>query len=75
MGDFNHQMSSCEGKVGFDSRAVAREAADDRRKGRVIYSCRFCGHWHVGSPIRAEKKFTKRKKLIQLFLVTTLETT
>lgn len=74
MGDFNRQMSSCEGKVPFDNRSIAREAAE-RKKGRIVYNCRYCGHWHVGGPIHKAKKFTKRKKLIQLFLVTTLETT
>lgn len=71
---FHRQMSSCEGKVSFDSRAIAREAAK-RRHGRVVYNCRICGHYHVGMPDRREKKFTKRKKLIQLFLETRLETT
>lgn len=59
--------SQCEGKVAFRHQRVAKEAAD-RRTGRVVYRCRHCYHYHVGTPEPKPKKYAKRKKLIQLFL-------
>ena len=63
--------SSCDGKVPFTSRQVALKAANRRTK-RIVYRCFHCHLWHVGTPDPKEKKFTKRKKLIRLFLETEL---
>jgi hypothetical protein len=59
--------SQCNGKVPFKKVAFAK-AACQRRSGRVVYRCKHCFHWHVGTPERKEKKFAKRDKLIRLFL-------
>lgn len=61
------QASQCEGKVAFRHQRVAREAAK-RREGRITYRCRHCFHWHVGTPDPKPKKFTRRQKLIRLYL-------
>jgi hypothetical protein len=58
--------SQCEGKVAFKRMGIAKDAAK-RRTGRVIYRCKHCFHWHVGTPERREKKLAKRDKLIRLF--------
>jgi hypothetical protein len=63
----NSQVASCHGKVAFKKQRFAKDAAH-RRKGRVAYRCKYCFLWHVGTPEPKAKKFTKRKKLIQLFL-------
>jgi hypothetical protein len=39
----------CDGKVAFVALKHALKAAC-RRKGRKVYRCRFCRHWHVTSP-------------------------
>jgi hypothetical protein len=63
------RAASCDGKVAFVSAAQAKRAAK-RRTGRVIYRCKFCPHWHTGTPDPKPKKFEKRKKLVKLFLQT-----
>jgi hypothetical protein len=62
----NPHASQCEGKVAFKRIGHARAAAK-RRTGRVVYRCKHCFHWHVGTPERKEKKFAKRDKLIRLY--------
>ena len=57
--------AQCTGKVAFSAQRIAKEAAH-RRKGRVAYRCKFCFHWHVGTPPQQEKKFTKRRKRVEL---------
>lgn len=45
-------LSTCAGKVGFESGCHARTALRHRRDGheaRHIYRCRFCRRWHVGT--------------------------
>ena len=61
--------SQCEGKVAFASPRLAEEAAK-RRTGRIIYRCRYCHEWHVGTPDPRPKVYEKRNKLIRLFLHT-----
>jgi len=46
----NDPVSSCEGKQALPDARTAERAAR-RRKGRVAYRCRHCGHWHVGSKV------------------------
>lgn len=58
--------SQCDGKAAFKKIGHAKAAAK-RRTGRVVYRCRHCFHWHVGTPER-KRKFTKRDKLIRLFI-------
>ena len=67
--DESFRLASCEGKISFVSARQAKKAAM-RRTGRVIYKCRFCPHFHTGTPDPKPKKFQKRKKLIRLFLQT-----
>lgn len=64
---FNGRAAQCEGKVAFKKQRFAKDAAH-RRKGRVAYRCQFCFSWHVGTPPQREKKFTRRQKLIRLYL-------
>lgn len=67
----NGHAAQCEGKIAFKRQRIALEAAERRgRHHRVVYRCRYCFHWHVGTPDPKPKKFEKRKKLIQLFLQT-----
>lgn len=66
----NHSVSrasQCEGKVAFKKIGIARAAAE-RRDRRIVYRCMHCYHWHVGTPDPKEKKFTRRNKLIRLYL-------
>jgi hypothetical protein len=62
----NPHASQCEGKVKFKKMGIAKDAAK-RRTGRIVYRCKHCFHWHVGTPERKEKKLFKRDKLIRLF--------
>ena len=59
-------FSQCEGKVPFKKMGVAKDAAK-RRPARVVYRCKHCFHWHVGTPERKENKLFKREKFIRLF--------
>jgi hypothetical protein len=59
--------AACQGKVAFKSQRQASEAAK-RRERRVVYRCKYCFEWHVGTPEPREKKFSKRKNLVRLFL-------
>ncbi len=63
------RLASCEGKIPFTSARKAKRAAK-RRTGRVIYKCKFCPNFHIGTPDPKPKKFQKRKNLIRLFLQT-----
>jgi hypothetical protein len=67
-----NRASSCDGKVAFLTRGTAK-AASERRPGRVVYKCVHCRNWHVGTPDPTPKKFTKRNKLIRLFLETEMD--
>lgn len=69
---FNSRVSQCEGKVAFRGQGIAKAAAN-RRKGRVAYRCGYCFRFHVGTRKHSERNFTKRNKLIRLFLETELE--
>jgi hypothetical protein len=64
---WNSRAAQCDGKISFRSQRHASEAAK-RRERRVVYRCPYCFDWHVGTPERREKKFSKRKKLVRLFL-------
>ncbi len=51
----------CQGKVGFQSPTLARQAAG-RRAGREFYRCAACGLYHVGNRMqRAVHKQRKRR--------------
>jgi hypothetical protein len=63
----NGRVAQCDGKVSFRIQKHAKEAAN-RRKNRVVYRCQHCFQWHVGTPPPKAKKFSKRQKLVRLFL-------
>lgn len=46
------QRASCAGKVRHESPSMAKTISRKRkyggRKHVNVYSCRFCGGWHVG---------------------------
>ena len=63
----NPHASQCDGKVPFKRMGLAKDAAK-RRPGRIVYRCKHCFHWHVGTPERKEKRLYRRDKLIRLFL-------
>ena len=48
------RISSCEGKVAFDTRNYADDVLkrDHNNKARMVYRCSFCNKWHVGSKIK-----------------------
>lgn len=46
------RLTSCAGKVPFESAAIAVEVAERQRDGRAprkAYRCIWCGCWHLGS--------------------------
>lgn len=61
MTEINHdyEISSCTGKIAFDS-AIIANTVRRRRKGdnREAYRCENCGRWHLGHPPR-DKKFKR----------------
>jgi hypothetical protein len=46
-------VHSCEGKVAFASRRVAKQVYDRMRKSRdgkfSLYRCKCCRSWHIGT--------------------------
>jgi hypothetical protein len=42
----------CDGKHGFESRALAEKVVRRRRQPGSIYRCSLCRLWHVGSSIK-----------------------
>lgn len=65
----NSRASQCDGKVVFKKISIAKAAAG-RRGRRIVYRCQYCYLWHVGTPEPRIKKFTRRQKLVRLFLET-----
>ena len=43
----NRWQTGCQGKVPFESRAIAQKVA--RRRGGSAYKCHSCAKWHIGS--------------------------
>jgi hypothetical protein len=57
--------SGCEGKVGYASPKLAREAMSTLpRSGRdlIIYRCELCGRWHSGNRERSPRKQNDRRQ-------------
>lgn len=52
---------TCAGKVPFDNKQMAREAAA-RRPGREAYRCPHCNMYHVGTVWRMSLKDRQRKR-------------
>lgn len=54
-----YRLSACHGKDRL-TWAVAKDLAKpkhNRGRGRLqAYRCRVCGHWHVGTPLRKNRK-------------------
>ncbi|MCV2448475.1 hypothetical protein [Paracoccus sp. DMF] len=51
-GSAENRAAMCAGKQTFDTPQLARKVAS-RSRGYALepYRCRFCGLWHLGSPI------------------------
>jgi hypothetical protein len=52
-----NKSSSCDGKAAFQSRTLAANVAGRvrERKGRAhVYSCPFCGQFHVGQHLKSK---------------------
>ena len=61
------EIAGCEGKVKFESWALAREVTKRRgrhQKIREVYKCPYCHKFHVGSLKR--KRFKMRRRIHEL---------
>lgn len=62
-----NRASSCDGKVAFLTKGTARSACN-RRPGRVVYKCKHCHSWHVGTPDPKPKVRDKRERLVIVYM-------
>lgn len=46
----------CEGKQPFTSAKTAHRVAKRRKHVCEVYRCRFCGMYHLGTPIARDRK-------------------
>lgn len=56
-GNQEARAAMCEGKPALTwAKVVAVKARMGRRRAAVAYHCPVCRAWHVGSPMKREKK-------------------
>lgn len=55
-------LAECFGKASFVTAALAQRVLTRMRRGKrnrassTAYRCRFCGHWHIGTPNKKRKR-------------------